>query len=114
MPVDTPLNLLFLCSRNRWRSPTAERIWRNHPFLSVRSAGTSRAARRRLSAADVTWADFLFVMEQKHKSRLLTDFGDLVQHKPVHVLDIPDDYQYMSPELVEMLTASVESILQNT
>ena len=42
-------------------------------------------------------------MEQKHKSRIMADFRDEVRYKSLHVLDIPDDYRYMEPELVELL-----------
>ena len=51
------------------------------------------------------------VMEEKHKSRLKAEFTRLLQHKPIHVLDIPDEYKYMDAELVELLTQSVEAIL---
>lgn len=104
-------NVLFVCSRNQWRSPTAEQIWRRHPQLNVRSGGTSPSARHTVSDADVEWADVVIVMEQKHKSRLTADFGDLLAGKPVHVLDIPDEYKYMDPELVELLVQSVGSLL---
>lgn len=46
-------NLLFVCSKNQWRSPTAEQVWRRHPGLSVRSAGTSHQARQTVSEDDV-------------------------------------------------------------
>ena len=105
------LNVLFVCSRNQWRSPTAERIWRNSSDLSVRSAGTSPNAKRQVSEADLRWADTIFVMEEKHKSRLLAAWGKVVEHKPMHVLDVPDDYKYMDPELVEELRSSVGAIL---
>ena len=104
-------NLLFICSRNQWRSPTAEQIWRKTPGLSVRSAGVSPSARRRVSADDLRWADLIFVMEHKHKSRLKTDFGAELAGKTVHVLDIPDDYQYMDPELVDLLESAVTPYL---
>lgn len=104
-------NVLFVCSRNQWRSPTAEQIWRRHPQLNVRSGGTSPNARHTVSEADIDWADVVIVMEQKHKSRLAADFGDLLTDKPVHVLDIPDEYKYMDPELVELLEQSVASLL---
>ncbi|QCW28862.1 phosphotyrosine protein phosphatase [Lysobacter enzymogenes] len=111
MEDNEPLNLLFICSRNQWRSPTAEAVWRNHPDLRSRSAGTSPNARRRVSADDIRWADAIFVMENKHRSRLQAEFGRVVANTPVHVLDIPDEYQYMDPELVDLLKASVGSIL---
>lgn len=105
------MNLLFVCSKNRWRSPTAEYIWRRQPGFSVRSAGTSPAARHPVSSADLAWADVIFVMEEKHKSRLLAEHRDVIAGKPIHVLDIPDDYRYMDPELVTQLQTSVAAIL---
>ena len=93
--------LLFVCSRNQWRSPTAEAVWRKHPGIEARSAGTSPSARHPVSARDLEWADVIFVMEPKHKQRLMAE----------HVLDIPDDYRYMDPELVELVCASVSALL---
>jgi predicted protein tyrosine phosphatase len=105
------LNVLFVCSRNRWRSPTGEQVWRRDPRVLVRSAGTSAGARRVVSAADLEWADVVLVMEDKHKSRLLADYRALLLHKRLHVLDIPDDYNYMDPELVDLLGDPVAELL---
>lgn len=104
-------NVLFICSRNQWRSPTAEQVFRRHPLLSVRSAGTSPNARRTVTADDIGWASVILVMEQKHKSRLKAEFTRVIGHREIHVLDIPDDYKYMDPELVELLEQSVGSLL---
>ena len=103
--------ILFICSRNQWRSPTAEQIFRKHPLMSVRSAGTSPNARRTVSAEDIRWADVIFVMEEKHKSRLVAEFSRSLDGKTIHVLDIPDEYKYMDPELVEQLEQSVSAML---
>src|SRR2546427_11693600 len=108
---DNRLKVLFVCSRNQWRSPTAEQVWRRHPALQVRSGGTSAGARHRVSADDVAWADVILVMEERHQSRLKADFGRLLAQKRLHVLvrdiehmqallrqhvlDIPDEYRYM-------------------
>lgn len=105
------VNLLFVCSRNQWRSPTAEQVWRKHPGVFVRSAGTSPNARHQVSAADLHWADVIFVMEEKHKSRLMAEFRRIMERKPIHVLDIPDEYKYMDPELVEQLQLVVGELL---
>ena len=78
--------------------------------MSVRSAGTSPNARRNVSADDVQWADVIFVMEEKHKSRLVAEVSRLVVGKTIHVLDIPDEYKYMDPELVEQLEQLVNAI----
>lgn len=105
------MNILFICSKNQWRSPTAEQVWRRQAGLSVRSAGTSPNARHPVSEKDLAWADVVFAMEEKHKSRLLADYRDVLDGKTIHVLDIPDDYRYMDPELVEQLQTSVGEIL---
>jgi predicted protein tyrosine phosphatase len=104
-------NVLFICSRNQWRSPTAEQVYRKHPMLAVRSAGTSPNARRTVSPDDIAWASVILVMEEKHKSRLKAEFGRLLDGRDIHVLDIPDDYKYMDAELVEQLELCVPSIL---
>ena len=111
MDDNAPLNVLFICSRNQWRSPTAEKVWRNHPGLSVRSAGTSPNARRPVTEQDLRWAEAIFVMEEKHKSRLLAEFTRLLENKRIVVLDIPDEYKYMDPELIEILEQTVEPLL---
>ena len=105
------LNLLFVCSKNRWRSPTAEKIYAHDPRVNVRSRGTTRDAQRTIGSTDLQWADLVMVMEHKHKQRLLADFPGAMQFKAVHVLDIPDDYQFMDPELVTMIEDAVEPVL---
>lgn len=105
------VNVLFVCSRNQWRSPTAETVWRNHPQLNVRSGGTSPNARHHVSESDLRWADVILVMEEKHRSRLKAEYTRLLEFKPVHVLDIPDDYMYMDPELITLLQQAVPAIL---
>ena len=105
------LNLLFICSRNQWRSPTAEQIWRRGFGINTRSAGTSPKARKTVGPTDIRWADVIFVMESKHKNRLMASYNRLLNHKSIYVLDIPDDYGYMDEELIEELKARVEPIL---
>lgn len=104
-------NVLFICSMNKWRSPTAERVFRRHPGVQVRSAGTSRNAKRHVRVEDIWWADLVIVIESKHHSRLRADFRDEMVNKTVHVLEIPDDYQYMDPELIDILTEAVTPLI---
>lgn len=108
------INILFICSKNQWRSPTAEYIFKRHPEFNVRSAGTSKSARKSVNAKDIQWADTIFVMEEKHKSRLKAEFTALVRYKNVQVLDIPDDYPYMDEELIAILKQSVNAYLSLT
>jgi len=105
------INLLFICSRNQWRSPTAEKVWSNHAQINARSSGTSPNAKKTVSTDDIQWADVIFVMEKKHKNRIVASFTKLVKYKPIHILDIPDEYKYMDPELIEQIQDSVSNIL---
>lgn len=105
------MNILFICSRNQWRSPTAEQVYKNHSGLNVRSAGTEPSARIKLTAKTILWADVIFVMEKKHKQRLQDKFANEAQEKQIIVLDIPDDYQFMDAELIEDIKAKVDAYL---
>ncbi len=77
----------------------------------ARSAGTSKAAKRVVTAADITWANVILVMERKHSQRLRARFGSLLRHKRLVVLGVPDDYQFMDPVLVEILKERVHEVL---
>ena len=101
------IKLLFICSRNRWRSPTAERLFDGVPGCRARSAGTEPAARVRVSEKMLAWADVIFCMERRHAQRLRERFAGALEGKEIHVLDIPDDYEYMDPELIEMLQTAL-------
>lgn len=102
MSNNNSTNILFICSRNQWRSPTGEKVWKNYNGINSRSAGTSPRARRTVTAKDIQWADIIFAMEQKHKNRIKADFSRLLSYKDIYVLDIPDDYGFMDPELVRI------------
>jgi predicted protein tyrosine phosphatase len=95
-----------------WRSPTAEAIFKNHPHIKARSAGTEPSARIKVTEKQLLWADKIFVMEKRHKERLRQKFDFALQDKEIIVLDIPDDYQFMDPELVEILKESLAAYLE--
>jgi predicted protein tyrosine phosphatase len=106
------MNLLFVCSRNQWRSPTAEAIYKGHQGIQVRSAGTEPSARIKLNSKTIVWSDIIFVMEKKHKQRIIEKFSEEIRHQPIVVLDIPDDYKFMDPELIEDITDKVSPYLK--
>ena len=103
-------HILFICSKNQWRSPTAEIIYRHDPRLNVRSTGTNASARKYVSETDLNWADLILVMENKHKKRI-RDRYNYLNLPSIIVLDIPDDYRYMNRELISIIETSVEAIL---
>lgn len=106
------MRLLFLCSQNRLRSPTAEHIFAQWPDLEADSAGLDRDANVMLSSEQVEWADIVFVMEAKHRQKLKKNFERLLRDKRVICLNIPDDYDFMQPELVELLELKVGQYLK--
>lgn len=105
------INVLFVCSKNQWRSPTAEAIYRDAPRVSVRSRGTARAAKQTIRSADLAWADLVLAMEDKHRSRLLADYPGETKSLPIVVLHIPDEYQFMDPDLVELIRNAAAPII---
>jgi predicted protein tyrosine phosphatase len=105
------VNILFVCSRNKWRSATAETVYKNHADHQVRSAGTEPSARIKISAKLILWADLIFVMEKKHKQRIAERFPEEIYEKEIIILDIPDDYQYMDEELIDEIELKVADFL---
>ena len=103
--------ILFLCSRNRLRSPTAETIFSDHPGIEVDSAGLSSDAESPLEEDQVRWADVILVMEKVHRDRLYRKFGKLLGSKKIIVLNIPDDYDYMDEELIRLLKQRCKTVL---
>lgn len=104
------MNLLFVCSRNKWRSRTAETIFKGNVNHYVKSAGTSSDAQVKVSAKHIQWADIIFVMEKKHKQMLIERFNE-AHEKQIINLDIEDNYQYMDEELIDLLKTSVSPYL---
>jgi predicted protein tyrosine phosphatase len=105
------MNVLFVCSRNRWRSRTAETIFKSNQAHEFRSAGTENDARIKVNEKLVHWADTIFVMEKRHKQRLEDKFDSLLRNKKIIILDIEDNYRYMDEELIDTLKASVTPYL---
>ncbi|MGL5059942.1 MAG: methyltransferase domain-containing protein [Microcoleus sp.] len=106
------IKILFVCSQNKWRSLTAEKICEKISGYSVRSAGTEKNARIRVTEGLIGWADTIFVMEKKHGDRLREKFPESLEGKKVICLQIPDSYRYMEPELVELLQAKLSLYIE--
>jgi predicted protein tyrosine phosphatase len=95
--------LLFICSRNQWRSPTAAALFADSDRYVAKSTGTSDSARIKITAGLINWADRIFVMEKRHAAIIKRNYPDLITDKSIVVLHISDDYQYMDSELIEIL-----------
>ena len=104
--------LLFVCSRNQRRSPTAEAMFRGDPNYEARAAGTEPGARIKLTAGHVGWADLVFCMEKKHAAIVEESFAQELGEKQLIILRITDDYDFMSPELIDLLQTELEPYLE--
>jgi predicted protein tyrosine phosphatase len=105
------LKILFVCGKNRLRSPTAEAIFAEYPGLEVDSVGVDRDADNPIGIEAIQWADLILVMEKTHRRKIQNKFQTVLRHKRLVCLDIPDNYEYMQPELVEILTKKVLPLL---
>jgi predicted protein tyrosine phosphatase len=110
--MSQPLKLLFICSQNRIRSLTAEHMMQGAPGCAVKSAGTEPNSRIRVNEGHIGWADFIFVMEKKHRRILEENFPEALNGRKVICLHIPDVYQYMEPALVDDLKAGISHHVQ--
>jgi Predicted protein tyrosine phosphatase len=105
------IKILFLCSQNRRRSLTAEKIFNSVNGHEVRSAGTENNSRVKVTAGLLGWADVIFCMEKKHMRRVKDKYYDIVVDKKLICLNIPDEYEYMEEALIDILKASVDEYL---
>ena len=106
------MKLLFLCSQNKRRSLTAEKIFDGFNGHKARSAGTEQNARIKVSPGLLGWADIIFCMEKKHLRRIKEKYPDIIAHKKIVCLYINDDYEFMDRELQELLKSYVYEYIQ--
>ncbi len=103
--------VLFICSQNRFRSPTAEHVFSGWPNIEVASAGLNDGADNPVTPELIQWADIIFVMEKAHRNRLSRKFKPHLNRQRVICLNIPDEYEFMDPQLVLLLKNSVSKHL---
>ncbi|MEL1250324.1 low molecular weight protein tyrosine phosphatase family protein [Aurantiacibacter gilvus] len=101
------INVLFVCSQNKLRSPTAEQVFADHPGIEVDSAGTNSNAENPLTNELVSWANIIFVMEKTHRSKLQRKYRAQLKDVRIICLDIPDDFEFMDGALVDLLRVKV-------
>ncbi|GBL06351.1 low molecular weight protein tyrosine phosphatase family protein [Glaciecola sp. KUL10] len=101
------MKLLFVCSENRLRSPTAEEVFSAYENVEAIGCGTNSDAETALSGDLVEWADVILVMEKSHKNKVAKKYKDLLKGKKLACLEIPDHYERMQPELIRILENKV-------
>jgi predicted protein tyrosine phosphatase len=101
------MNLLFICSENRLRSPTGEEVFSQYEGVNAIGCGTNKDAVTPVSGDLIEWADIIFVMENSHRNKVNRKFKELLRGKRLICLGIPDDYERMDPILVRLLENGV-------
>jgi len=104
--------LLFVCSENRLRSPTAENVFSEYEGVEAIGAGTNSDAETPVSGDLIEWADIILVMEKMHRNKVSKKYKDLLKDKRLVVLDIPDNYECMQPELIQLLKTKVAKVVR--
>ncbi len=108
---DTSMKLLFICSQNKRRSLTAEKLFDGYKCYQARSAGTESNSRIKVTEGLLGWADIIFCMEKKHIRRIKEKYPEVLADKKVICLNIDDEYEYMDEELCAVLESSVDEYL---
>jgi predicted protein tyrosine phosphatase len=96
--------ILFVCTANRDRSPTAEDLYTRDPRYEVRSAGVASFAVTPLDAELLRWADRVFVMCERldqHQTQIRLRFPAI--KATIVDLDLEDRWPRGHPELVHRL-----------
>lgn len=106
------MHLLFICSQNKRRSLTAEKLFDRYNEYQARSAGTEKNARIKVTPGLIGWADIIFCMEKKHVRRIKDNYADLLSNKQIVCLNIYDEYNYMDDELCGLLESIVPEYLR--
>jgi predicted protein tyrosine phosphatase len=104
---------LFVCSQNRLRSPTAEAICQGIDVIEATSAGTNNDAEQPLTGDLIEWADVVIAMDREHRNRVNAKFRQQMKGKQLIVLGIPDEYDYMQPELVSLFKVRLQRWIAN-
>jgi predicted protein tyrosine phosphatase len=99
--------LLFVCSENRLRSATAEAVFSKYEGVEAIGAGTNKDAATPVSGDLIELADIILAMETIHRDKISAKYKKLLKGKHLVVLDVPDNYQRMQPELIQLLGAKV-------
>ncbi len=101
------MNLLFVCTKNKFRGPTCEEVFSAYEGINAISAGTNNDAGSTVSGDLIEWADIIFVMEKSHRNKISEKFKDLIKKKKLVCLDIPAFYDRMDSILVRVLKNKV-------
>ncbi|MDK3075483.1 hypothetical protein QO034_20620 [Sedimentitalea sp. JM2-8] len=107
------MRILFVCTANKLRSPTAEDVFRDYPGIEAISAGTDADAPRPLTKELVASADMIFAMENHHREWIRRKHKQRPPDNRIITLHIPDEYERGDPELIALLKDKIEPRLRS-
>ena len=102
--------MLFVCTANHNRSPTAEIMYQRYPGLEAKSTGIFKPEKK--VREGLSWADVIVVMEDVHEKHIREHFAQELADKRVFVLGIEDRYRYMEDDLTDLIEERMEAVLQ--
>jgi len=105
------MKILFVYTANIDRSPTAELIYSQRIDLEVKSAGIYNYAMTPISLELINWADIILCMEKKHKQNIEKKYSTHIENKVIDFLDVPDIYDYMNINLVNIIREKTDAWL---
>ncbi len=108
--LDNKKKILFVCTVNKMRSATAYEVYQSDPRFEVHSAGTHPSAKQVITAELLGWADSIVVMERVHRNQIRKHYPEIYSEKKIACLYIPDEYDFMDPELIELIKSKFESL----
>jgi predicted protein tyrosine phosphatase len=87
-------------------------VFASRPGVETASAGLAPDAEEQVTPDHLEWADIIFVIERAHRAKLQRRFKPHLKRARIICLDIPDDYAFMQPELVDLLKRKVGPCLR--
>jgi len=92
------------------RSATANTIFECDDRFEVKSAGTDKSAAIPLTKELLTWANTILVMERTHRNFIRSHYPEIYDSKKIVCMYIPDDYDFMQPELISILKDRIDEL----
>ena len=108
---DEKQHLLFVCTANRQRSPTAEDLFSGDERYEARSCGVQAHQETMCDESLVEWADVIFCMQRWHRDALMRNIPGATETR-IEVLDIPDMYRRGESRLVMLLRERLKDWLE--
>lgn len=101
--------VLFVCSMGILRSATGARMYAHR--YNTRNAGSWGDALIPLTPILIAWAEQIVFVNKENYDNAVNEFGsEVFQEMDVRILNIPDQYPHLHPELIRAFNQQYEEI----